>query len=187
MGVFRFKKFEVVNERSAMKVNTDGVLLGAAVTIMPDDRNFLDIGTGTGTIALMVAQRSFADAHDGIRIDAIDIDEPSASEAAMNFAQSPCGIVKLHMSRAGYPDSSAVAICRVTCKRTAVQNGAGGVSRVYSYSSAVASRGVSNEFGSVDICESGKFVIFNIVIYCNTASVSSCRVVLDNTVVKIKT
>ncbi|MBR5299487.1 MAG: methyltransferase [Bacteroidales bacterium] len=89
MGVFRFKKFEVVNERSAMKVNTDGVLLGAAVTIMPDDRNFLDIGTGTGTIALMVAQRSFADAHDGIRIDAIDIDEPSASEAAMNFAQSP--------------------------------------------------------------------------------------------------
>ena len=85
MGVFRFKKFEVVNERSAMKVNTDGVLLGAAMTILPEDRRFLDIGTGTGTIALMAAQRSCAD----VTIDAIDIDEPSASEAAMNFSRSP--------------------------------------------------------------------------------------------------
>ena len=57
MGVFRFKRFEVVNERSAMKVNTDGVLLGAAMTIKPSDRRLLDIGTGTGTIALMAAQR----------------------------------------------------------------------------------------------------------------------------------
>ena len=57
MGVFRFKRFEVVNERSAMKVNTDGVLLGAAMTIKPSDRRLLDIGAGTGTIALMAAQR----------------------------------------------------------------------------------------------------------------------------------
>ncbi|MBR5274588.1 MAG: methyltransferase [Bacteroidales bacterium] len=85
MSVFRFKRFEVVNERSAMKVNTDGVLLGAAMTILPEDRRYLDIGTGTGTIALMAAQRSGAD----ISIDAIDIDEPSASEAAMNFSKSP--------------------------------------------------------------------------------------------------
>lgn len=85
MSVFRFKKFEVVNERSAMKVNTDGVLLGAAMTIKPEDRHMLDIGTGTGTIALMAAQRSCADA----KVDAIDIDEPSASEAAANFANSP--------------------------------------------------------------------------------------------------
>ena len=89
MSVFRFKRFEVVNERSAMKVNTDGVLLGAAMTILPEDRRFLDIGTGTGTIALMAAQRSFAEVRDDVRIDAIDIDEPSASEAAMNFAKSP--------------------------------------------------------------------------------------------------
>ena len=78
-----------------MKVNTDGVLLGAAMTINPEDRCLLDIGTGTGTVALMAAQRlaeaaerSFADAQDDI-IDAIDIDEPSASEAAANFAHSP--------------------------------------------------------------------------------------------------
>ena len=93
MGVFKFKKFSVMNERSAMKVNTDGVLLGAAMTIMPGDRHMLDIGTGTGTIALMAAQRSctsFAGSQDdSVCIEAIDIDEPSAAEAAMNFRQSP--------------------------------------------------------------------------------------------------
>ena len=85
MGVFRFKHFNVTNERSAMKVNTDGVLLGAAMMITPQDGRMLDIGTGTGTIALMAAQRSGGSA----QIDAIDIDEPSATEAAMNFRQSP--------------------------------------------------------------------------------------------------
>ncbi len=94
MGTFRFKKFEVVNEKSAMKVNTDGVLLGAAMTIKSSDRNFLDVGTGTGTIALMAAQRfSTLSEQDGQSISpnfcAIDIDEASATEAAMNFANSP--------------------------------------------------------------------------------------------------
>lgn len=99
MGTFRFKRFEVVNERSAMKVNTDGVLLGAAMTIREGDRCLLDIGTGTGTIALMAAQRTAChvagapcndvDGCDSIRIDAIDIDEPSASEAEANFRNSP--------------------------------------------------------------------------------------------------
>ena len=98
MSVFRFKYFNVVNERSAMKVNTDGVLLGAAMTILPADRRLLDIGTGTGTIALMAAQRALgipgqalADemrSGDDFMIDAIDIDEPSASEAAANFDES---------------------------------------------------------------------------------------------------
>lgn len=85
MGVFRFKKFSVVNERSAMKVNTDGVLLGAAMTIKSSDRKLLDVGTGTGTIALMAAQRL---AGSGALVDAIDIDEASASEAGQNFADS---------------------------------------------------------------------------------------------------
>lgn len=105
MGTFQFKKFKVVNERSAMKVNTDGVLLGAAMTILPEDRLFLDIGTGTGTIALMAAQRLMSlrtggagipgqagnDVRSGndVKIDAIDIDEPSAVEAGLNFRTSP--------------------------------------------------------------------------------------------------
>lgn len=88
--IFRFKKFKVVNRRSAMKVNTDGVLLGAVMTIDKDDKRLLDIGTGTGTIALMAAQRLFEAAHEGAgEIDAIDIDQPSAEEAAQNFAASP--------------------------------------------------------------------------------------------------
>ena len=97
MGTFRFKRFEVVNERSAMKVNTDGVLLGAAMTICPSDRRMLDIGTGTGTIALMSAQRS--DSPD-VRIHAIDIDEASATEASANFVNSPWGknLEAFHMS-----------------------------------------------------------------------------------------
>ena len=161
MGTFRFKKFDVINERSAMRVNTDGVLLGAAMTITAHDRRLLDIGTGTGTIALMAAQRlleapgqagsdvrsagsdvgpagsdvrsagsdgsqagndwtpngsaslleqsgrtlirradcnreqqllpeAVSEGNDNdVMIDAIDIDEPSASEAAANFKNSP--------------------------------------------------------------------------------------------------
>lgn len=99
MSVFRFKNFNVTNERSAMKVNTDGVLLGAAMTVRHGDRKLLDIGTGTGTIALMAAQRVLGitghagndetGTGDDVMIDAIDIDEPSASEAASNFNASP--------------------------------------------------------------------------------------------------
>ena len=100
MGVFRFKKFEVVNERSAMKVNTDGVLLGASMTILPSDRTMLDVGTGTGTIALMAAQRLSSVILNEVknpRIDAIDIDEASASEASANFINSPWNsILKAH-------------------------------------------------------------------------------------------
>ena len=94
MSVFRFKRFKVVNERSAMKVKTDGVLLGAAMTMKASDRRLLDVGTGTGTIALMAAQRmsDLKPCHDGetgrFIIDAIDIDEPSATEAAANFEAS---------------------------------------------------------------------------------------------------
>ncbi len=91
MGTFQFKKFSVVNERSAMKVNTDGVLLGAVMAIKPEDRRLLDIGTGTGTIALMAAQRlADVQGHSAyLHISAIDIDEPSATEASLNFAASP--------------------------------------------------------------------------------------------------
>lgn len=75
-----------------MKVGTDGVLLGAWATVSPDDRRALDVGTGTGLIALMLAQRSAAlvstpAAEMGIL--GIDIDPAAAGEAAANFAASP--------------------------------------------------------------------------------------------------
>lgn len=91
MGVFRFKRFEVSNERSAMKVNTDGVLLGAVTEVFPADKTVLDIGTGTGTIALMAAQKlADRDISPNIfTVKGIDIDFPSAEEAALNFRNSP--------------------------------------------------------------------------------------------------
>lgn len=110
--IFRFKQFSVVNKRSAMKVNTDGVLLGALMTILPEDRKFLDIGTGTGTIALMAAQRlAHISVEQGIScpqtVDAIDIDEPSVTEAASNFRNSPWGDI-LHAHHASLDEFSAL-------------------------------------------------------------------------------
>lgn len=69
-----------------MKVGTDGVLLGAAVSLAPEDRHVLDAGTGTGVIALMLAQRY---GEPRPCITGIDIDDPAAAEAAHNFAASP--------------------------------------------------------------------------------------------------
>ena len=89
MSEFRFKKFSVRNDLSAMKVNTDGVLLGAAVPLGALPGRILDVGTGTGCIALIVAQRLADTGAEGFEIVGIDIDEPSAREAAANFAASP--------------------------------------------------------------------------------------------------
>jgi tRNA1Val (adenine37-N6)-methyltransferase len=81
--MFRFKQFDVDQSGCAMKINTDGVLLGAmADTIEPSA--ILDIGTGTGVIALMLAQR-FTDA----KIDAVEIDQQAAITASANFSNSP--------------------------------------------------------------------------------------------------
>jgi tRNA1Val (adenine37-N6)-methyltransferase len=79
---FNFKQFKVWQRDSAFKVGTDGVLLGAWCDVT-DDKYILDIGTGTGLIALMVAQRSEAD------IIAIEPDRLSAAEATLNAARSP--------------------------------------------------------------------------------------------------
>lgn len=82
--IFFFKQFSVNQDRCAMKVSTDAVLLGAWVnTDTPE--NILDIGTGTGIIALMMAQRSTT------LIDAIDIDENACTQAKENFEASKWG------------------------------------------------------------------------------------------------
>ncbi len=81
--IFRFKQFSVVNDRTAMKVGTDGVLLGAWCPV-EGTRRVLDVGTGCGVIALMVAQRN-----PSAIIDAIDIDHDAIEEAKLNFENSP--------------------------------------------------------------------------------------------------
>lgn len=78
---FAFKQFIIKQDKCAMKVGTDSVLLGA--WIMPaDSKRILDIGSGTGVIALMLAQKTFA------KIDAIDIDENAFIQAKQNVSNS---------------------------------------------------------------------------------------------------
>ena len=83
MSAFRFKQFAVEQDDVAMKVGTDGVLLGAWVDVA-GARRILDIGTGTGVIALMMAQRSAAES-----IVGIDIDSVATARANSNFGLSP--------------------------------------------------------------------------------------------------
>ncbi|MDP4238402.1 MAG: methyltransferase [Bacteroidota bacterium] len=79
---FSFKQFTVFQDRCAMKVGIDGVLLGAWAPV-ENTNHILDIGTGTGLIALMLAQRSSS------LIDAIDIDSSAVAQAAGNIKLSP--------------------------------------------------------------------------------------------------
>lgn len=81
-SIFKFKEFSIQQEKSAMKVGTDGVLLGAWVSVNQPKR-ILDIGTGTGLIALMLAQR-FPEAE----ITGIEPDEAAFSEAKFNVDES---------------------------------------------------------------------------------------------------
>lgn len=80
--IFQFKQFSVDQSGCAMKINTDGVLLGA-LTETDNPQNILDIGTGTGVIALMLAQR-----YTEAKIDAVEIDETAAETAGKNFNNS---------------------------------------------------------------------------------------------------
>jgi tRNA1Val (adenine37-N6)-methyltransferase len=111
--MFQFKQFTIHQDRTAMKVGTDGVLLGAWASITPNASRLLDIGTGTGLIALMLAQRFSKQSQDPkycppvlgeraqraegvintlnshLNIDAIDIDQSSIEQATENIKNSP--------------------------------------------------------------------------------------------------
>lgn len=80
---FKLKQFEVVHDHSPMKVGTDAILLGSLADLK-GDINTLEVGTGCGIIALMLAQR-FSEVY----FTAIDIDRYASQEAASNFHHSP--------------------------------------------------------------------------------------------------
>ena len=79
---FQFKQFKIIQEKAAMRVGTDGVLLGAWANIH-NAKKILDVGTGTGLIALMLAQRCDA------QITGIEIEKNAADEATQNVYNSP--------------------------------------------------------------------------------------------------
>ncbi|WP_042958711.1 tRNA(1)(Val) (adenine(37)-N(6))-methyltransferase TrmN [Erwinia tasmaniensis] len=81
---FTFKQFFIAHDRCAMKVGTDGVLLGAWAPVTSVKR-VLDIGSGSGLIALMLAQRT----SEPVQIDAVELDEEAATQAQENVAASP--------------------------------------------------------------------------------------------------
>jgi len=97
---FKFKQFTIYQNKCAMKVGTDGVLLGAWASVENVDK-VLDIGTGTGLIALMLAQRSNA------VIDAIEIDSDACEQAQENVNQSPWAH-RIHIIHQPFQDFSKV-------------------------------------------------------------------------------
>ena len=82
MSVFKFKKFSIIQEKSAMKVGTDGVLLGCWVACEKAN-TILDIGCGTGLITLMLGQRSL-----NSNVIGIEIDKIASQEAQLNSSNS---------------------------------------------------------------------------------------------------
>jgi len=84
MATFNFKQFTVQQDKCAMKIGTDGVLLGAWCPIDNNPFSVLDIGAGTGILSLMLAQRSHAK-----QIDALEIDVDAYEQCVDNFEKSP--------------------------------------------------------------------------------------------------
>jgi len=83
---FRFKQFSVAQDQCAMKIGTDAVLLGAWTGLDSQPNSILDIGAGTGILALIMAQRSTAEL-----IDALEIDADAYEQCVENFETSDWG------------------------------------------------------------------------------------------------
>ena len=81
---FKFKEFSVNQYQCAMKIGTDGVLLGAWTSVELNPFSVLDIGAGTGVLSLMIAQRSYAE-----NIEALEIDADAYEQCSENFENSP--------------------------------------------------------------------------------------------------
>lgn len=86
MSLFRFKEFSIAQDRCAQKIGTDGVLLGSWTQPYQEPKTVLDIGTGTGVISLMLAQR-FTKA----TVEALEIDVDAYEQATENFENNPWG------------------------------------------------------------------------------------------------
>jgi len=86
MKPFQFKEFTVHQDKTAMKIGTDAVLLGAWCDLGGFPDTMLDVGSGTGVISLMLAQRS-----DAMTIDAVEVDESAYEQTVENFEQSDWG------------------------------------------------------------------------------------------------
>lgn len=84
MSIFKFKQFQLHQDKCAMKIGTDGVLLGAWAMLPKNTFSILDIGSGTGVIALMLAQRSAAE-----NIEAIELNDDAFEQCTDNFENSP--------------------------------------------------------------------------------------------------
>lgn len=82
--MFQFRKFSVIQDRSLHKVGTDAMILGAWAGKEQNPNNILDIGTGTGVLALMLAQR-----FENANVTAIELDEQSSLDAKENFENAP--------------------------------------------------------------------------------------------------
>ncbi|WP_250433240.1 tRNA1(Val) (adenine(37)-N6)-methyltransferase [Hanstruepera flava] len=83
---FKFKEFTVHQDRCAMKIGTDSVLLGSWATLKHNPFSILDIGAGTGVLSLILAQRSQAEV-----IDALEIDDAAYEQCVENFESSLWG------------------------------------------------------------------------------------------------
>lgn len=81
---FKFKDFSVNQDKCAMKIGTDSVLLGAWTSIKNNPFSVLDIGSGTGVLSLMIAQRSTSET-----IEALEIDADAYEQCSENFENSP--------------------------------------------------------------------------------------------------